>query len=702
MKSIIIVGLGKDFCDFFSKRFPFGCFDIVCATDFKYQNAKNANLINANYIEIEDAIKESFDYIIISDKKEYNLYAEWIKKNSPEQSEKILSQDELKGFAVDESYQYHEFSFSFGELNPDKIFYIIRPTIAIGLAACIGRTLAEYAYAKDRGWIPIVDMQNYPNMYLSKEKLYKVNAWEYFFNQISNYSLAEVYSSKHVVFGDVRKARSQKEWSEGNVKHKNKLWNEVLSNNISEIVKEELNKETQRLFKNKQNKKIAGVLIRGTDYVSLQPDNHPIQPSTAEMIKIITEKKEQWGYDYIFLSTEDMTILKSFQKLYGTKLLYTNQKRYENTGNQYLASIKNNREDDEIKRGIEYLVTMILLSRCNYLAASKCGAMHVVQMMNGDKYQDKIIVDKGIYTPKNKVITVLDCKSIVLVGESKEKENVIKKISEKYHKPIYVLCEISTNPKEISDFRQVEKPFSVIIDDKIKNIHDTAVKLQSMNQAFTYKNFLLKNEVDVAILKAMNKTEYIDENNNEIIVHSDISEKIKITYRHQAMNSIIKMDKIRVTESLKINVLGNAASISIGENTSIYEAIIDVTTSGKVYIGKECLISYRVGFYQNDRHQIFDLQTGNRINQNKNIKIGSHVWIERDVMLLGGVSIPDNCVIGSRTITSGKFDKKNAIIAGQPGKVIRENIIWARDEQIRDYDNYEFCEDKAGLKYLND
>lgn len=89
---------------------------------------------------------------------------------------------------------------SFGEKNPDKTFLVIKINNQILGLMGIYNTVLGYIYlALKKGMIPIVDLQNYDNGYLYKEEIGKVNAWDYYFEQPSGYSLAEAYSSKNVV-----------------------------------------------------------------------------------------------------------------------------------------------------------------------------------------------------------------------------------------------------------------------------------------------------------------------------------------------------------------------------------------------------------------------------------------------------------------------------------------------------------------------
>ena len=697
MKKVIVLGLGSEFVDFYSKRFPYGCFEIVCATDMDSLNAENAKLISADFCEILNISQKEYDYIIISSKEKYRQYYNILIEIYNVNKQKILSEEQIAGFVVDDTYAYNEFYFSFGEKNPDKTFYIIRPTYAIGLFACAGRTMAEVDYAKKNNWIPIVDMQNYPNMYLATSNLYAENSWEYFFEQVSPYSLQEVYSSKNVVFGDVRNARKQESWTTGGNVYKNKLWNECIELNTK--MKKTLDMYYEKLFKRTQGKKVLGVLLRGTDYVSLQPDNHPIQPSATEMIKIVFDKMKEWECEFVFLSTEDEKILQVFKEYFGTRLIYTDQKRYENTGNKYLASIKSDRENDEIKRGEEYLTTIMLLSKCDYLICSKCGGSNVVKMINGDNYKEQITVDKGIYGIDNEVKTIFDAINIVLIGDSNEAEKYANILSNKFQKNVLIYSEEKEGRRYIKSFDGISKIYCVIIDNDEIRVADIAAKLSENGIQYAHIDFFIKNYVDISILKRMNKFSYIDENNNEIYISENTCGNIKVYY-HKACNSIVNLKDIRVHNKLQIKIYGNSGKITIGDKTTIEECVIEVTTGGFIDIGEECLISRDVNFLQKEGHHIFDIISGRRINDIKGIIIGNHVWIERNVNLYAGASIADNSIVRARADVYDIYEENNVMIGGNPSRILHTNIIWARDDQILDYDNYRQCQDNAIMKYI--
>ena len=59
------------------------------------------------------------------------------------------------------------------------------------------------------------------------------------------------------------------------------------------------------------------------------------------------------------------------------------------------------------------------------------------------------------------------------------------------------------------------------------------------------------------------------------------------------------------------------------------------------------------------------------------IVIGSHVWIGSRVSVLKGSVIPDGCVVASSSVVKSIFTEKNALIAGNPAKIVRQNVSWS-------------------------
>ena len=92
---------------------------------------------------------------------------------------------------------------SFGAKNKDKIFYVIRGSPDAGLFSNVTFILNHLKIAEKFKFVPVIDMENFPNIYNEKKPLYgNLNSWNYYFKNINKYTLKEVYKSKNIIFTD--------------------------------------------------------------------------------------------------------------------------------------------------------------------------------------------------------------------------------------------------------------------------------------------------------------------------------------------------------------------------------------------------------------------------------------------------------------------------------------------------------------------
>ncbi len=138
--------------------------------------------------------------------------------------------------------------------------------------------------------------------------------------------------------------------------------------------------------------------------------------------------------------------------------------------------------------------------------------------------------------------------------------------------------------------------------------------------------------------------------------------------------------------------------LKIGDNCNFgIECDIACHSYSKIIIGNYVLMSVHEMIYSNDGHSIFQKE-GNSykcINvTRKPIIIGSHVWIGYRCNILSGTQIGDGSIVGAGSIVNKKFPN-NVIIGGIPARIIKKNISWSGDPNIRDlkldkitFDNY--------------
>ena len=170
--------------------------------------------------------------------------------------------------------------------DPKKpTYYIIRwPDPYIGIMSNFRMAAGYIRYALPKGWIPVVDMQNYPNPYLAPEELGKKNAWEYYFEQPFNIGLEEAYSGENVVLNvagypiPIEIPPATMDYYE-NKDSTLAEWRNFIKLGLLRV-KPEILKEAAALREKffAPNNRVLGVYLRGTDYISKRPHNHPIPP----------------------------------------------------------------------------------------------------------------------------------------------------------------------------------------------------------------------------------------------------------------------------------------------------------------------------------------------------------------------------------------------------------------------------------------
>lgn len=123
---------------------------------------------------------------------------------------------------------------------------------------------------------------------------------------------------------------------------------------------------------------------------------------------------------------------------------------------------------------------------------------------------------------------------------------------------------------------------------------------------------------------------------------------------------------------------GNNCSVKIGEGTTSEGVHFDVKESkAEIIIGRNCMFSDEIFISTSDSHSILNSEKV-RTNPDKSVFIHSNVWIGKRAMILKGSYINSDTIVAAGSIVSGNL-KSNSIYAGNPAKLIKENIKWIRE-----------------------
>lgn len=314
----------------------------------------------------------------------------------------------LKGVMIDRPRSKH----SYGEKNKDKTFFVMKTCVGAGIYSNILLNLPLMEYAMKKGYIPVFDFQNsYNAMFQDEDKRGKENAWEYYYKQPGNVSLEEVYQSKRVILCS-RDAYPIKipNWNEMFPANDRDLqyWHKFIVDNIhlQKSLEKRIEKATNELFAGKE--KILGVGVRAGYRAlgilkSAAINGHPKVPTCEEMIQIVEQKMNQWGYGYIFLSVDDREYQQKFVKYFGDKCICLERHLKHYFEKDIPVSATENRDlfrceykDITIREEMEeYITEIYLLSACDGLCSCIGGGAQFAYFLNGGKYEHLDVYNEG-------------------------------------------------------------------------------------------------------------------------------------------------------------------------------------------------------------------------------------------------------------------------------------------------------------------
>ena len=109
------------------------------------------------------------------------------------------------------------------------------------------------------------------------------------------------------------------------------------------------------------------------------------------------------------------------------------------------------------------------------------------------------------------------------------------------------------------------------------------------------------------------------------------------------------------------------SNVSVGNNVSI-NAFVHMWGHGNINIGNDCLIASHVSITSLTHNPEAELYRS--INIAKEVNIGNNVWIGTHAVILPGIKVGDNAIIGAGAVVNRDVPE-NAVVAGVPAKIVR-------------------------------
>lgn len=146
--------------------------------------------------------------------------------------------------------------------------------------------------------------------------------------------------------------------------------------------------------------------------------------------------------------------------------------------------------------------------------------------------------------------------------------------------------------------------------------------------------------------------------------------------------------QIRMFENSKLTVLGDlhfhtgfSVSVHPGAHlcvgSGLHNGHVTIDCFKEIIIGKDGGLGRWSSVRDSNNHYLSGSRT-----ITAPVRIGDHVWVGINCTILKGVTIGDGAVIGAGSVIS-KDVPARALVAGNPAKLIRENVLWTW-EQIPD------------------
>lgn len=279
----------------------------------------------------------------------------------------------------------------FGEKNKNSTIFLFDCDTGIeGLGSIVIHTYLNYLYAKRRDWKFVVDLSHKPNQYLGSGS---ENMWDYFFEPLSDITVEEAYESASVI----RCSANHISFVDDLFLDPNRRREHFMDlNKVMKTIK--CNADTEKRLEGsmpgvlKKGIAVLGVLLRGTDFREEACRARGRSTWGASLQKMIAKCRfimDLYGYEYIFLATEDLGYYEKMKEEFGDRCLSIDQKRVscdykkEHKWCTELLEVENGKEF-----GRRYLSIIYSLSKCRSLLTNiETGTAILAMSLNDSQYE---------------------------------------------------------------------------------------------------------------------------------------------------------------------------------------------------------------------------------------------------------------------------------------------------------------------------
>lgn len=308
----------------------------------------------------------------------------------------------LKSFKEFRLTEWHYFWQRFGA----KYYVIVRSEGGAGFFSNYMWVMGHVVLARKLGYIPVVDMKNYPTLYSEIVPVNGIdNAWNYYFEDIDTITLDEAYQSRHYVVGrDKYLQKYAEKYSQVKYRFPTQkmidYYGPIIDKNIR--IRVELEEEYNLAWKKRTNSldHVLGIHIRGTDMKNNlgHPMPAPIQAYIERTHQLLKEYPE---ITKIFLATDENNIKEMYEHEFRKSkwdLFMNDAFRVWDHGEKrkvgvHETKVENPRAFHKYLMGKEVLQDAWFLNKCDYLICGHSNITNVVIIWNKNRFKKVVCLE---------------------------------------------------------------------------------------------------------------------------------------------------------------------------------------------------------------------------------------------------------------------------------------------------------------------
>jgi hypothetical protein len=251
------------------------------------------------------------------------------------------------------------------------VYLIRQPSRRRGLFSLVASVLCHIDFAKKNGFTPFVDFEDSPTIYDDGLQNGSLNSWEYYFEQPNNlrekpdpHQVARVSSASFPPGYDYTLCNNPG------------LFDRVIKDLK---IKKNIQKDADN-FLEKMGKNVLGLQFRGQEMRYFR--GHHLPPTKKQISRLIQDLTEAYGFDSVFVTTEDSGLLNHVVNSSPVPVFFTSAYRLEGKNSYSIYP----RENHRYLLGKEVLVDALILSRCDGLIHCSSNVANFSRFLCEDQY----------------------------------------------------------------------------------------------------------------------------------------------------------------------------------------------------------------------------------------------------------------------------------------------------------------------------